>query len=46
MYAFAIFEKRAASHDVIGWGAVAFALLYDFFVTHAGVFPWREGGVW
>jgi hypothetical protein len=30
----------------IGWGIVAFALLYDFFVTHAGVFPWQEGGVW
>lgn len=31
---------------VIGWGIVAFGLLYDFFVTHAGVFPWQEGGVW
>jgi hypothetical protein len=31
---------------VIGWGVVAFALLYDFFVTHAGVAPWQEGGVW
>jgi hypothetical protein len=30
----------------IGWGIVAFGLLYDFFVTHAGVFPWQEGGVW
>jgi hypothetical protein len=31
---------------VIGWGVVAFALLYDFFVTHGGVAPWQEGGVW
>jgi hypothetical protein len=30
----------------IGWGIVAFGLLYDFFVTHGGVFPWQEGGVW
>jgi hypothetical protein len=30
----------------IGWGIVAFGLLYDFFVTHGGVAPWQDGGVW
>ncbi|CAM9774072.1 unnamed protein product [Discosporangium mesarthrocarpum] len=27
-------------------GVVVFGILYDFFVTHGGVAPWEQGGVW
>jgi hypothetical protein len=31
---------------VYGYVIVALGIFYDFFVSHGGVFPWQEGGVW